>query len=101
MTVGLRIYPGTRLQSIAAAEGRVPPGDPLLAPRFYLSPALPLEPALARLRAFAGAHPRFLFSADSRNPAMPRLVRLASLLGLPRPHWRYLHLFRRLAGARA
>jgi len=101
MTVGLRVYPGTRLQSIAAAEGQVPPGDPLLAPRFYLSPALPLEPALSRLRGFAGAHPRFLFSADSRNPAMPRLVRLASLLGLPRPHWRYLHLFRRLAGARA
>ena len=101
LTVGLRIYPGTRLAAIAAAEGVVAPDDPLLAPRFYLSPALPLGPALARLRGFAAAHPRFMFSADSRNPAMPRLVRLASLLGLPRPHWRYLHLFRRLGGARA
>jgi radical SAM superfamily enzyme YgiQ (UPF0313 family) len=101
LTVGLRIYPGTRLQAIAAAEGVVAADDPLLAPHFYLSPALPLEPALARLRAFAAGHPRFMFSADSRNPAMPRLVRLASLLGLPRPHWRYLHLFRRLGGARA
>ncbi len=99
LTVGLRVYPGTTLQAIATAEGQVAPGDPLLAPRFYLSPALPLDAALARLTAFARAHPRFMFSADSRNPAMPRLVRLASLLRLPRPHWRYLHLFRRLAGA--
>lgn len=101
LTVGLRVYPGTVLQSIAEAEGQVAPGDPLLAPRFYLSPALPLERALERLREFAAREPRFMFSADSRNPAMPRLVRLASLLGLPRPHWRYLSLFRRLAGARA
>jgi len=101
LTVGLRVYPGTVLQSIAVAEGQVAADDPLLAPRFYLSPAVPLARALERLRAFAAGQPRFMFSADSRNPAMPRLVRLASLLGLPRPHWRYLHLFRRLAGAGA
>jgi radical SAM superfamily enzyme YgiQ (UPF0313 family) len=101
LTVGLRVYPGTTLQAIAVTEGQVAAGDPLLAPRFYLSPALPLEAALTRLRSFAHAHPRFMFSADSRNPAMPVLVRVASLLGLPRPHWRYLHLFRRLAGASA
>jgi radical SAM superfamily enzyme YgiQ (UPF0313 family) len=101
LTVGLRVYPGTPLAATAAAEGQVPPDDALLAPRFYLSPALALDAALARLRAFAHAHPRFMFSADSRNPAMPALVRVASLLRLPRPHWRYLHLFRRLAGARA
>jgi hypothetical protein len=99
LTVGLRVYPGTTLQAIAAAEGQVAPGDPLLAPRFYLSSALPLDAALTRLRAFAHRHPRFMFSADSRSPVMPALVRVASLLGLPRPHWRYLSLFRRLAGA--
>ncbi len=99
LTVGLRVYPGTTLQAIAAAEGQVAPGDPLLAPRFYLSSALPLDAALTRLRAFAHTHPRFMFSADSRSPVMPALVRVASLLGLPRPHWRYLSLFRRLAGA--
>jgi len=101
LTVGLRVYPGTTLAAIAAADGQVAAGDSLLEPRFYLSPALPLDAALQRLRAFGHAHPRFMFSADSRNPAMPILVRVASLLRLPRPHWRYLHLFRRLAGARA
>jgi radical SAM superfamily enzyme YgiQ (UPF0313 family) len=98
-TVGLRVYPGTTLQRIAVEEGTVAPGDPLLAPTFYLSRALDFERTLARLRAFAAAHPRFMFSADSRSPLLPYLTRLASLLRLPRPHWRYMGLFQRLARA--
>ena len=99
LTVGLRIYPGTTLQRIAADEGVVARGDPLLAPRFYFSGALPVEEAVARLRAFAAAHPRFMFSADSRSPLLPHLTRLAGVLRLPRPHWRYMGLFQRLARA--
>jgi radical SAM superfamily enzyme YgiQ (UPF0313 family) len=99
LTVGLRIYPGTMLHRIALEEGVIAAGDPLLVPRFYFSERLGLERCVARLRAFAAAHPRFMFSADSRSPLLPYLTRLASVLRLPRPHWRYMGIFQRLARA--
>ena len=100
LTVGVRIYPGTTLQRIAANEGVIAANDPLLAPAFYFSPALERERALARLRDFARRHPRFMFSADSRSSLLPYLTRLASLLHLPGPHWRYMGVFQRIARAR-
>ena len=36
-TFGMRIYPGTDLETLAREEGHVAPDDPLLEPRFYLS----------------------------------------------------------------
>jgi radical SAM superfamily enzyme YgiQ (UPF0313 family) len=99
LTVGLRIYPGTTLQRVAADEGVIDTGDPLLTPAFYFSPALNRDVAVARLREFAQRHPRFMFSADSRSSLLPYLTRLASLLRLPGPHWRYMGVFQRLARA--
>jgi radical SAM superfamily enzyme YgiQ (UPF0313 family) len=99
LTVGLRVYPGTTLQRIAVEEGVVAADDPLLAPTFYFSHALDIDAAVARLRAFAAQHPRFMFSADSRSPLLPYLTRLASVLRLPRPHWRYMGVFQRVARA--
>jgi hypothetical protein len=87
------------LHRIALEEGVIAAGDPLLVPRFYFSERLGLERCVARLRAFAAAHPRFMFSADSRSPLLPYLTRLASVLRLPRPHWRYMGIFQRLARA--
>ena len=80
-------------------EGQLAASDPLLDPAFYFSPALRMEDAVTRLRRFAADHPRFMFSADSRSPLLPYLTRLASILRLPRPHWRYMGLFQRLARA--
>ena len=97
LTVGLRVYPGTTLHRIAVEEGVVPAGDPLLVPRFYFSEQLQMDATLSRLRQFAARYPRFMFSADSRSPLLPYLTRLASVLRLPRPHWRYMGVFQRLA----
>ena len=97
LTVGLRIYPDTTLHRIALEEGAVEAGDPLLAPRFYFSPALDFVTTVERLRRFAADHPRFMFSADSRSAILPRLTRLASIVGMPRPHWRHMGVFQRLA----
>ena len=40
VTVGIRIYPQTRVADIARQKGLVGPGDDLLRPRFYLEPDL-------------------------------------------------------------
>jgi len=97
VTVGLRIYPGTTLQRIAVDQGVIAADDSLLLPRFYFSGALPLASAVHRLRAFAAHYPRFMFSADSRSAILPWLTRAASLLHLPRPHWRYMGVFQRVS----
>lgn len=99
LTVGLRIYPATTLHRIAIAEGVVMPGDPLLAPSFYFSRELDFGAAVQRLKRFAADNPRFMFSADSRSVVLPYLMRAASLLRLPRPHWRYMGAFQRVSRA--
>jgi radical SAM superfamily enzyme YgiQ (UPF0313 family) len=40
VTVGIRIYPGTKLARRAVTEGLLRPQDDLLLPRFYLAPGL-------------------------------------------------------------
>jgi anaerobic magnesium-protoporphyrin IX monomethyl ester cyclase len=97
LTVGLRVYPGTTLHRIAVSEGGIDASDPLLAPRFYFSSALDYAATVQRLRRFAASQPRFMFSADSRSPVLPYLTRAASVLQLPRPHWRYMGAFQRIA----
>jgi hypothetical protein len=46
VTVGIRIYPGTRLARTAVREGVIGAEDDLLRPRFYLTPGLKLPPAV-------------------------------------------------------
>jgi radical SAM superfamily enzyme YgiQ (UPF0313 family) len=99
VTVGLRIYPGTTLHRIAIAEGFVPADSSLLDPAFYFSRSLSFDTTVLRLKTFAAAHPRFMFSADSRSVVLPYLTRAASVLNLPRPHWRYMGLFQRVSRA--
>jgi hypothetical protein len=99
VTVGLRIYPGTTLHRIAIAEDVVPADSSLLDPAFYFSRDLSFDATVSRLRIFAADHPRFMFSADSRSVVLPYLTRAASVLNLPRPHWRYMGLFQRVSRA--
>jgi len=47
--IGMRIYPGTILQEYAIRDGIVSANDPLLEPRYYLSPDF--DPATLRTRA--------------------------------------------------
>ena len=99
MTVGLRIYPGTTLHRIAVAEGVVPAESTLLDPAFYFSRQIEFASTVALLKRFAADHPRFMFSADSRSAVLPYLTRAASVLHLPRPHWRYMGVFQRVSRA--
>jgi radical SAM superfamily enzyme YgiQ (UPF0313 family) len=40
ITIGIRIYPGTRLAAVARAEGAIDSNDDLLMPRFYIARGL-------------------------------------------------------------
>ena len=51
--VGIRIYPGTKLQSVSVAEGIIDKDEDLLEPHFYLSPRIPLEALLKEVTDFA------------------------------------------------
>jgi hypothetical protein len=42
-----------------------------------------------------------MFSADTRSRLLQLLTRFASVVRLPRPHWRYMALFQRMARAAA
>lgn len=41
--IGMRIYPGTTLAEIGKEEGWIKPEDPLIEPRFFISPEVDLE----------------------------------------------------------
>jgi radical SAM superfamily enzyme YgiQ (UPF0313 family) len=57
---GIRIYPGTPLAALAAAEGVIRPGDGLLEPAFYVSNKLG-DDFYRRAEEFFGRHPGWLY----------------------------------------
>ena len=57
---GLRIYPHTRLQSLAEEEGIIPKGLNLLKPRFYFSPTISEAQLYEVVREYSQAHPRWI-----------------------------------------
>ena len=51
--VGIRIYPGTKLQLLAIKEGIIKKDENLLDPCFYLTPEMPSEVLLRKVTEFA------------------------------------------------
>jgi radical SAM superfamily enzyme YgiQ (UPF0313 family) len=56
VTLGLRIYPGTRLAETAVREGVIDATDDLLLPRFYMAPHLERLPEIVATWLAARAH---------------------------------------------
>ncbi len=85
---GMRVYPGTELESIARTEGQVPPGRSLLEPLFY-------EPAgisLARIRELveARAQRHLSWVAGSGGVRLERLLSRLYDRGAVGPLWERL-----------
>lgn len=96
---GIRIYPGTPLESIAREEGllSVSPGE-MLEPRFYFSPQL--EPAWVQDQVHRSTRGRLnmIHTGSLSHPWLPAINRLASRLPISTPLWKHTASIRRLLG---
>ena len=95
-TLGIRIYPGTELETIARQQGVLAaPRSEMLAPVFYTSPEVDPQWMRQQVRDSVRRHMNFMF-ADSLNfPYLPALHRLGYRLGLSTPLWRHTRHIRR------
>jgi radical SAM superfamily enzyme YgiQ (UPF0313 family) len=93
---GLRIYPGTELESIARREGvlTAPPGE-MLEPVFYTSPLVEAGWIQARLKAAMDAHLNYLNGDALGYRFLPAVHRFGHALGLRPPLWRHTAFIRR------
>lgn len=94
--VGIRIYPGTELETIARKQGLLSLSpEEMLEPVFYISPEVGFEWMLREVRASVNAHMNFM----SLNPVgvqiLPTLNRVGYRLGIGSPLWRYTRQIRR------
>lgn len=93
--VGMRIYPGTPLARRALREGRLRPETDLLAPAYYVSPALTEESVFERLREFSRRSPNWITGDPPANLA--DVVARLRQRGVMGPLWSYFALLQRLA----
>lgn len=93
---GIRIFPRTRLETLAREEGLLAEDWNPLEPAFYLSPgvAAGLE---GRLRAFADDHPQWVFPGLGLD-RLPDQARRMHQWGWRGPLWTYLRPWKRKRG---
>jgi len=94
--IGIRIYPGTELESIARQQGVLTlPAAKMLAPVFYVSPEVDLGWITREVKNAMNSHMNFM-SGDSLNfRFLPAIHRAGYRLGLRSPLWKHTRLIRR------
>jgi radical SAM superfamily enzyme YgiQ (UPF0313 family) len=94
--VGIRIYPGTELESIARAEGiLLRPAEEMLAPLFYISPKVDTEWLDQELKKSMNSNMNFISMASMGHSLLPTIHRLSHTFGLRPPLWRHTGIIRR------
>ncbi|MFO7766250.1 MAG: cobalamin-dependent protein [Pelovirga sp.] len=95
--VGLRIYPGTELETIARTQGLLTqPADEMLAPSFYLSPEVDAQWLDRELEKAMSRQMNFINMAAMGHPLLPKIHRISHALGLRPPLWRHTGIIRRV-----
>ena len=93
---GIRIYPGTELESIARTEGVLSrPAEEMLAPVFYVSPELDAGWLDQELKNAMKSHMNFINMASMGHSLLPGIHRVSHKLGLRPPLWRHTGIIRR------
>lgn len=93
---GIRIYPGTELESIARTEGVLTrPAEDMLAPLFYVSPELDAEWLDQELKRAMNSQMNFINMASMGHSLLPAIHRISHKLGLRPPLWKHTGIIRR------
>jgi radical SAM superfamily enzyme YgiQ (UPF0313 family) len=94
---GIRIYPGTELESIARKQGVLSrPPEAMLAPVFYVSPDVDAHWMGQELKKSMGKHMNFINIESLSLSFLPNINRIGSMLGLRPPLWRHTRNIRRV-----
>jgi radical SAM superfamily enzyme YgiQ (UPF0313 family) len=94
--VGIRIYPGTELESVARDQGVLHvQREDMLRPVFYLSPDIDLQAMSAKIKDSMSANMNFINSDSIGLPFLPSIHRLGYRLGIRAPLWKYTRYIRR------
>lgn len=95
--IGVRVYPGTELESIAREQGLLDlrPRD-MLSPVFYLSPDIEPEWLSQRAGDFLKTHMNVIDSTSLGLPFLPALHKIGRRLGVKPPLWKHTPAIRRL-----
>lgn len=93
---GIRIYPGTELESIARRQGvlSTAPED-MLSPVFYVSPDVDTAWVERELKKSMNRHMNFLNMDSLSLSFLPTIHRIGYRLGLQPPLWRHTRIIRR------
>ena len=93
--IGIRIYPGTELESIARRQGVLTlPAAKMLGPVFYVSPEVDFGWITRQVKNAMNSQMNFM-SGDSLNfPFLPAIHRVGYRLGLRSPLWRHTRFIR-------
>jgi len=94
--LGIRIYPGTELESLARKQGLLllTPED-MLEPVFYVSPTIEFSWMQKRIKASMNRHMNFINTDSIGFPILPAIHRIGYRLGLRPPLWKHTPLIRR------
>jgi len=94
--IGLRIYPGTELESIARRQGLLTAApDRMLRPVFYISPDVDAAWMMNEVRRSMSTHMNFINTDSIGLSILPRVHRFAHLLGVRPPLWKHTRFIRR------
>jgi hypothetical protein len=94
--VGVRVYPGTELYSLARNEGQAPASAPgMLEPFTYCSPAVDLGWIEETVRSASRQYANFILPGNWDIPHLDLLYRTGYRLGMRNPVWRYTGMMRK------
>jgi radical SAM superfamily enzyme YgiQ (UPF0313 family) len=95
--IGIRVFPGTRLSSVAMEEGVIPYDVDFLKPVFYLSPAIENE-ILPFIEKFSKENRTWIFPGMNINMTL-ELQRKLRRFGIKGPLWEYMKRGQRIRKA--